>query len=139
MNQPRTCGRIAGVLLLALALAPSPAAAQSDSDRPSLRLGPVEFRPRLVFRDVGIDNNVFNEHTNPKRDFTLTASPDLEISTHPGRLRLAYTSAADFVYFRKYTSERSRNDWRFILIRPDSSSEIVSKSSMRNWSRSEFR
>lgn len=109
MNQPRTCRRIAGALVLALALAPSPAAAQSESDRPSLRLGPVEFRPRLVFRDVGFDNNVFNEHTNPKRDFTLTASPDLEISTHPGRLRLAYTSAADFVYFRKYTSERSRN------------------------------
>ena len=69
----------------------------------------MEFRPRLIFKDVGVDNNVFNEHTNPKRDFTLTASPDLEISTHPGRLRLAYTSAADFVYFRKYTSERSRN------------------------------
>ncbi len=109
MNQPRAFHRVAGALALALALAPFPAAAQSEPDRPSLRLGPIEFRPRLIFRDVGIDNNVFNEHTTPKRDFTLTASPDLEISTHPGRLRLAYTSAADFVYFRTYASERSRN------------------------------
>jgi hypothetical protein len=109
VNQQRAFPRVAGALALALALAPSSAAAQSEPDRPSLRLGPVEFRPRLIFRDVGIDNNVFNEHTDPKRDFTLTASPDLEISTHPGRLRLAYTSAADFVYYRKYASERSRN------------------------------
>ncbi len=109
MNGLRACCQIACVLALAIALVPRAASAQSDPERPSLRIGPVEFRPRLIFRDIGVDNNVFNEHTNPKRDFTLTASPDLEVSTHPGRLRLAYTSGTDFVYFHKYTSERSRN------------------------------
>ncbi len=91
------------------AFAPRPAAAQSDPDRPSLELGPFEFRPRLVFKDVGVDNNVFNEHANPKSDFTATASPDLEISTHPGRLKLSYTSGTEFVYFHKYSTERSLN------------------------------
>jgi hypothetical protein len=109
VNGRRTLRRIVCALAVGLALAPRPASAQPDADRPSLVIGPIEFRPRLLFKDVGIDDNVFNEHTNPKRDFTMTASPDLEISTHPGRLRLAYTSGVDLVYFRKYESERSRN------------------------------
>jgi Putative beta-barrel porin 2 len=109
VNHRRAFCRAAGVLVFVLAFAPRPASAQSEEDAASLRLGPVQFRPRLLFRDVGLDDNVFNEHTDPKRDFTLTASPELELSTHPGRLRLAYTSGADFVYFRKYQSERSRN------------------------------
>lgn len=106
----RTLCRAMCVVAVSVAMAPRPAAAQADEDRPSLKVGPVEFRPRLLFSNVGVDNNVFNEHTNPKRDFTFTASPDLQISVHPDRLKLTYTSGADFVYFRKYTSERSRND-----------------------------
>lgn len=109
MNSDRALRRFACALTVVLAFAPRPASAQSETDPASLTLGPVEFRPRVVFRDVGVDTNVFNEHTNPKRDFTMTASPDLEISSHPGRLRLAATTRADFVYFQKYESERSRN------------------------------
>lgn len=92
-----------------MAIAPVPAAAQADDERPTIRIGPVEFRPRLLFSNIGVDSNVFNEHTNPKRDFTFTASPDLQISLHPNRLKLTYTSGTDFVYFHKYESERSRN------------------------------
>jgi hypothetical protein len=92
-----------------IALAPAGALAQTDPERPSLRLGPIEFKPGLAFTNVGVDNNVFNEATNPKRDFTFTASPDLEMSVHPGRLRVAYTTRSDFVYFHKYTAERSVN------------------------------
>jgi hypothetical protein len=69
----------------------------------------VEFRPRLLLKDIGVDSNVFNEPTNPKTDFTLTAAPDIEIATNPGRLKLASTTGAEFVYFRKYTSQRARN------------------------------
>ena len=92
-----------------LALAPGAAVAQDDPERASLRIGPVELRPRLLLSNAGIDNNVFNEHTNPKRDFTFTLSPDLEVSLHPRRLRVAYTVGSDFVYFRTYKSERSTN------------------------------
>jgi hypothetical protein len=80
-----------------------------DPERPSLRVGPVEFRPTMAFTNVGIDSNVFNEHSNPKRDFTFVATPDLEVSLHPGRLRVAYTTGTELVYFRQYTSERSVN------------------------------
>ena len=102
--------RLACGLAAAASLGPSAAHAQSpDPERPSVRVGPVELRPRLAFTNVGIDFNVFNEATNPKRDFTFVAKPDLEISVHPGRLRLAFTSGTEFVYFREYTTERSVN------------------------------
>jgi hypothetical protein len=106
---PRGLWRIAALLCGLAAFAPRPAFAQADEDRASMQIGPFEFRPRLLFSNVGIDNNVFNEHTNPKKDFTATVSPDLQISLHPDRFRFTYTSGTDLVYFRKYTSERSRN------------------------------
>jgi hypothetical protein len=109
MTERRIVFRITCALALAIVLAPRSSSAQSEDERPGLRGGPVEFRPRLILKDMGVDNNVFNEPTNPKTDFTVTAAPDLEISTHPGRLKLAYTTGAEFVYFRKYTSERTRN------------------------------
>jgi len=97
--------------LVALAAAhnAAPAAAQDAEERPTLKLGPIEFRPRLLFSNIGVDNNVFNEPTNAKSDFTATATPDLEVSMHPGRLRVVYTTGSQFVYFRKYKSERSVN------------------------------
>ena len=74
-----------------------------------IKLGPLEVRPRLVFSNVGIDNNVFNERDNPKSDFTFTARPDVELTIKPGRLKLSYISGSEFVYFRKYKDERSAN------------------------------
>ena len=100
-----------GGLAVAITCAPAYAAAQStqDPERPTMRIGPFELRPRLLLSNIGIDYNVFNEHTNPKRDFTFTAAPDLEISVHPGRLRVAFVTGSELVYFQKYTSERSVN------------------------------
>jgi hypothetical protein len=96
-------------MAVAGALAPGLVHAQSEQDRPVVRVGPFQFSPRLSFTNIGIDYNVFNERTNPKQDFTFVAAPDLEVALHPGRLRLAYTSGAEFVYFREFTSERSVN------------------------------
>lgn len=110
MHAPRLSTLLLCSLATMLALQPAVARAQSpDPERPSIRLGPVEFRPRLAFTNMGVDYNVFNEKTNPKRDFTFTAIPDLEVSLHPGRLRLAYNTGTEFIYFREYTSERSLN------------------------------
>lgn len=109
MNGPRVC-KLLVCVIAAVLTAPAAVLAQSaDPERPTVRLGPVEFRPRLAFTNVGIDYNVFNERVNPKRDFTFVATPDLEVSLHPGRLRLAYTTGTEFVYFRQYSSERSLN------------------------------
>ena len=103
------------VATASLVLAPAAAGAQTLSpppeteDRPMLQVGPVEVRPRVLLTNFGVDNNVFNEHDNPKQDFTFTLSPDVELAVKPGRLRLALTGGSDFVYYEKYTSERSVN------------------------------
>src|SRR5712692_354187 len=38
-----------------------------------IHLGPLGLNPSMGLANVGVDNNVFNETTNPKRDFTFTA------------------------------------------------------------------
>ena len=78
-------------------------------DPPMMTLGPVELRPRLLLTNVGVDTNVFNEFENPKRDFTTTAVPDLELALNPGRMRFTLLSGVELVYFREYETERSVN------------------------------
>jgi opacity protein-like surface antigen len=120
---------ITGFLLPAL-LAASAAAAQDPPPRDPLddttvRLGPVGLTPLLTIRDVGRDNNVFNEASNPKTDFTATISPRLDVMLHPGPLLLTLTTTSDYVYYQTYTTERGWNlgstvraDFTFGPVRP---------------------
>jgi hypothetical protein len=75
----------------------------------TIRFGPVGLNPAVIIRDVGPDNNVFNDSTNPKSDFTATISPRLEVLTHPGPLRFTYVTATDYVYYHTYRSESGTN------------------------------
>lgn len=110
MRVGRRVGLVACGVAALLAGAPARARAQTpDDDRQAVRVGPFALKPRLAITNVGVDYNVFNERVDPKRDFTFTAAPDVEVSVHPGRLRLAYTSGSELVYYREYTSERSVN------------------------------
>jgi hypothetical protein len=96
--------------VFASAIVSGTAAAQSsDPERPTLKIGPVEVRPKLVFTDIGVDNNVFNEREDPKSDFTFTAQPDLELAIRPGRFRISYLAGTQYVYYHDYKSERSTN------------------------------
>jgi len=80
-----------------------------DETRPTLKIGPVELWPTVVFRNIGVDNNVFNDAESPKQDFTLTVAPNLEAVVRPDWMRLSYTALSEFVYFAKNKSERSVN------------------------------
>lgn len=93
--------------------AAQPVSAQTpppEEDRPPIQIGPVGLRPTLAFRNIGMDNNVFNEHEKPKKDFTFSFVPTLEATVQPGRLLVSVTSLNEYVYYRKYTSERSSNN-----------------------------
>jgi Putative beta-barrel porin 2 len=71
-------------------------------------VGPFYITPALMLRDLGIDTNVFNEAARSKSDFTLTIGPRADIAVPFGhRLLLTSSVGADFVYYRKYSSERS--------------------------------
>ncbi|MCA1562899.1 MAG: outer membrane beta-barrel protein [Acidobacteria bacterium] len=117
MNHKRYVDTAACALLALILFVPDAGAQEPPDEHAPVQLGPIGFRPRLTFTDVGIDSNVFNESVDPKDDFTLTASPTLEATLRARRLRLTYTSAGEFVYYRTYSSERSTN--RSFLLRAD--------------------
>lgn len=101
-------------LLIALltAIAVSPAAAQTataDPDTAVIRVGPFGINPTLTLREIGRDENVFNDRDDPKSDFTFTLVPQAEVVFKPRNMRVAYTTAVEYVYYRDYKSERAAN------------------------------
>jgi Putative beta-barrel porin 2 len=114
------------VLLTASAAAAQDSPPRDPLDDATVRYGAVGFTPVLNLRDVGRDNNVFNDATNPKSDFTATISPKLDVLIHPGTpLLLTATLTSDYIYYQTYASERATNfgssiraDFTFGPVRP---------------------
>lgn len=96
---------VAGAAATALAQLPPP----PPSDLQSLELGPMSLTPRLEIREIGFDDNVFNDPANPQEDFTATIIPRVNGLVRIGWTRLTFASAIDLVYFRTFTSERAVN------------------------------
>jgi putative beta-barrel porin BBP2 len=88
-----------------------PAAAQGAQEPPpgTAVFGPFWVTPTLMLKDAGVDNNVFNDATDPKSDFTFTLTPATSVVLRVRRLRTSFFIATDYVYFRKYTTERGMN------------------------------
>lgn len=106
--------QLTGILCALVVLGPgaaAPASAQDPNEpKPAMKFGPVELWPTMAFRNIGVDNNVFNEAENPKQDFTATIAPTMEVVFKPGtRVRLSYSTLTEFVWYQKYKSERSTN------------------------------
>lgn len=99
--------------VIATLLAPAPLRAQQEETDPfssaRFRFGPLAFTPTLALSNLGIDTNVFNEETDPKRDLTATLSSQIQAWLHLGPARLSGRAATDFVYFREYSNQRSIN------------------------------
>src|SRR5687768_10133572 len=86
---------IAAALVCAVA---DPGFAQPTSEptaQPSLKLGPFELWPTMAIRNIGVDNNVFNEAEDAKRDFTATVAPNLTVVVRPSWMRLSYTTISE--------------------------------------------
>ena len=103
------------VLLGCLALAHAiPAAAQStqtsDPDASSVRLGPIGITPSLQLKALGRDENVYNDAVNPVSDYTFTLVPGAKVLFKPAFLRIEFTTATEYVYYREQKSERSTNN-----------------------------
>lgn len=78
-------------------------------ERPTLIVGPFELRPRIIVHSIGVDNNVFNEAENPKRDFTFGANPDVEATLRTGPVRIVWLTGSEFLWYQDYESERAVN------------------------------
>ncbi len=75
----------------------------------TVAMGPLWLTPSLIVKDMGVDENVFNDAVNPKHDFTFTITPRATVVFRMRRLRLEYLTATDYVYYRTYRSERGTN------------------------------
>jgi hypothetical protein len=91
------------------AACPYSASGQGTAERSGVALGPVQFTPRLVLQDLGIDSNVFNASTQSQPDFVFTFTPSVDVAARVRRTTIAVKSSTDFLYFARHASERGVN------------------------------
>jgi len=95
----------------------SPAAAQTATPEPepdaeaTMRFGPFALRSTIALTNVGVDTNVFNaaDVENPQSDFTMTFTPTTDWWLRMGRTWINGRVDVDWVYYRRFASERSAN------------------------------
>ena len=87
------------------------APAAPDPATVRVRIGPLWLNPTLALTNAGIDTNVFNEAEpdQPKRDFTITVTPQSDLWLHMGRTWISGVVKEDLVWYKQYASERSGN------------------------------
>jgi Putative beta-barrel porin 2 len=98
------------VVCCALSAVSSAAYAQDIPDPEDLariRFGPIRLTPSVTVTSLGVDTNVFNEADDPKQDTTAAFGPRLEFWMRVGRARLSGSSRVEYVFFKKYDSQRS--------------------------------
>jgi hypothetical protein len=74
-----------------------------------LSLGRVKAAPGITVRELGWDDNVFDEAASesPKEDYVVSAQPDLSLFTQLRFVRLSAYGGSELTYYQKYESERS--------------------------------
>lgn len=106
--------------LLALACAALPAAARAQTGPPppsgpvedpaetaKIRLGPLFMQPNFGLRDVGRDNNVFNDPANPQSDWMATVNMGMLAGLRFGPARLTVRTDSNYIYYAHFRSERA--------------------------------
>ena len=76
-----------------------------------IHVGPLALTPAIALTNIGVDTNVFNEHSDasPKKDFTMTVALKADLWMHVGRSLVSGTVTEDLVYYKTYSAERSVN------------------------------
>lgn len=92
-------------------LAAAPGAAQITAPREAahIEFGPLGLYPSLQILDAGVDENVFNDGSEPQRDYTLTVATRVLSVLRLGSNELMFQTGNDYVWFREIDSERSSN------------------------------
>ena len=72
-----------------------------------LNVGRVKLSPGLVIREIGWDDNIFNDAQDPKRDFVASVAPDVSVFSRLRFVQLSAYGSADFTYYQQYDQERS--------------------------------
>lgn len=74
-----------------------------------LAIGPVKVAPGVTVREIGYDDNVFDEaeSESPKSDFVAAATPDVSFFSRLRFVRLSAYAGSELTYYHDYESERS--------------------------------
>lgn len=72
-----------------------------------LTIGRARLAPGVVVREIGWDDNIFDERDNPKEDFVASIAPDVAVFSRLRFLQVSAYAGLDFNYFRDYDQERS--------------------------------
>jgi hypothetical protein len=113
--------RYAALLVGAVAIATAPASAQGavgsgpltstlpDKEPQSgvIRLGALRVTPGLTIREIGHDDNVFNEAINPKEDWVVAGRPDILVFARLPLAQIAAYAGSEMQWYNTYESERS--------------------------------
>jgi hypothetical protein len=92
-----------------------------------LSLGRVKAAPGVTVRELGWDDNVFDESPDesPKQDYVVAAVPDVSVFTRLRFVRLSAYAGSELTYYQQYESERSvgyagrgRADFLLSRVRP---------------------
>ena len=78
-----------------------------DATAAPIHLGPLGIAPTIAVTNVGLESNVFNEAVDPKQDMTATIGPSVRLSMDAGPARLSGVSSAQYVYFNRYSNQRT--------------------------------
>ncbi len=71
------------------------------------RFGLLGVNPTLAITNFGVDDNIFDDSTDPKSDFTMTVTPRLQARLRSGNLLFSGSAASGLVYYQKFDDQRS--------------------------------
>ena len=72
-----------------------------------LSIGFLKLVPGLTVREIGVDDNVFDEALNPKRDWVVAGTPDMAAFMRLRRAQISAYGGVEMQYYNTYTSERA--------------------------------
>jgi hypothetical protein len=108
----RSLARLGALAIVVLMASSTPARAQTQPDpweAARWRFGPFAVTPRIELKNLGWDNNVFNETEDPKSSFTTTVGAPIDWWLRFGRARLHGVDYFEGVYFASYPSQGGFN------------------------------
>ena len=80
---------------------------EDPAETARVKIGPLFLQPEFGLKDVGLDNNVFNEPANPRRDWTATLGLGMLAGLRFGPARLTLKTTTDYVWYAHYREERA--------------------------------
>ena len=118
--------RVAALALVCFGISAAAGRAQEAPLDPAeaarFRFGALRFTPSIAVSNVGVDSNVFNEADDPKQDTTAAVGPAVNLWLKTGPARLSGKASGQYLYFNRYTNQRSWNTnaegrWDLVLSR----------------------